>query len=196
MAKINFNFFAFVSRMRYINRWGLMRNTYTESIQEHSHEVAILAHALAVIRNVYFNGNVNEKKIAVMALYHDSDEIITGDLPTPIKYYNPEIKRAYKEIEDIAKNKLLQMLPDKLKPSYEEIIKPRPDDEELWKIVKSADRLAAYIKCIEEEKAGNKEFKKAGTAILKTIHEINSPEVEYFMEHFLEGYKLTLDEME
>lgn len=193
---MNFNFFAFVSRMRYINRWGLMRNTYTESIQEHSHEVAILAHALAVIKNTYFNGNIDSNKIAVMALYHDSDEIITGDLPTPIKYYNPEIKQAYKEIEDIAKDKLLKMLPDTLKPSYDEIIKPKPEDEELWRIVKAADRLAAYIKCIEEEKAGNTEFKKAGTAILKTIHEIKSPEVEYFMEHFIDGYELTLDEME
>lgn len=196
MSKNNFNFFAFVSRMRYINRWGLMRNTYTESIQEHSHEVAILAHALAVIKNTCFNGNVDVNKIAVIALYHDSDEIITGDLPTPIKYYNPEIKQAYKEIEDIAKEKLLKMLPESLKPSYKDIIKPKPGDEELWRIVKSADRLAAYIKCIEEEKAGNREFKKAGAAILKTIHEINSPEVEYFMEHFIDGYRLTLDEME
>jgi Predicted hydrolases of HD superfamily len=196
MSKNNYNFFAFVSRMRFINRWGLMRNTYTESIQEHSHEVAILAHALAVIKNTYFNGNVDENKIAVMALYHDSDEIITGDLPTPIKYYNPEIKQAYKAIEDIAKDKLLKMLPDSLKPAYQDIIKPKHGDEELWKIVKSADRITAYIKCIEEEKAGNKEFKKAGIAILKTIHEINSPEVEYFMEHFIDGYKLSLDEIE
>jgi len=196
MSKRKYNFFAFVSRMKFINRWGLMRNTYTENIQGHSHEVAILAHSLAVIKNTYFGGNVDEAKVAVLALYHDSDEIITGDLPTPIKYYNPDIKKAYKDIEEIAKEKLLEMLPDELKPSYEKVIKPQQGEEELWMLVKNADRLSAYIKCIEEEKAGNKEFKKASSTILKTIHELNSPEVEFFMEHFIGGYKLTLDEME
>lgn len=192
----NYNFFAYVSRMKFINRWGLMRNTYTENIQGHSHEVAVLAHALAVIKNTYFNGNVDEARVTVLALLHDSDEIITGDLPTPIKYYNPDIKKAYKDIEDIAKDKLIGMLPDEMKSKYEQLIKPQTGEDELWKIVKNADRLSAYIKCIEEEKVGNKEFKKASSTILKTINEINAPEVEFFMEHFMNGYKLTLDELE
>jgi 5'-deoxynucleotidase len=194
--KKNYNFFAYVSRMKFINRWGLMRNTYTENIQGHSHEVAVLAHALAVIKNTYFGGNVDEARVTVLALLHDSDEIITGDLPTPIKYYNPDIKKAYKDIEDIAKDKLIEMLPDELKPKYEQLIRPQTGEEELWEIVKYADRLSAYIKCIEEEKVGNKEFKKASSTILKTINEINAPEVEFFMEHFMNGYKLTLDELE
>lgn len=194
--KKNYNFFAYVSRMKFINRWGLMRNTYTENIQGHSHEVAVLAHALAVIKNTYFSGNVDEARVTVLALLHDSDEIITGDLPTPIKYYNPDIKKAYKDIEDIAKDKLIEMLPDEMKPKYEQLIKPQAGEEELWKIVKYADRISAYIKCIEEEKVGNKEFKKASNAILKTINELNAPEVDFFMEHFMNGYKLTLDELE
>lgn len=173
-----------------------MRNTYTENIQEHSLQVAILAHALAIIKNTYFGGNVNPERVAVLGMFHDSDEIITGDLPTPIKYYNPHIKQAYKDIEEIAKDKLLSMLPDDLQPTYNSLLKLESKDEEHWKLVKSADRLAALIKCIEEEKAGNKEFKKASISIHKTIMELNSPEVNYFMEHFLNGFKLTLDEME
>jgi len=194
--KKHYNFFAYISRMKFINRWGLMRNTYTENIQGHSHEVAVLAHALAVIKNTYFGGNVDEARVTLLALLHDSDEIITGDLPTPIKYYNPDIKKAYKEIEEVAKDKLIEMLPDEMKPKYEGLIKPQDGEEELWMIVKYADRLSAYIKCIEEEKVGNKEFKKASGAILKTINELNAPEVDFFMENFMNGYKLTLDELE
>ena len=196
MSKKNYNFYAFLSRMKFITRWGLMRNTYTENIQEHSLQVAIVAHALAIIQNTHFGGSVNPERVAVLGMFHDCDEIITGDLPTPIKYYNPQIKKAYKDIEEIAKDKLLEMLPREFQGVYGKILKPEEEEKEHWRLVKCADRLAALIKCIEEEKAGNKEFIKASSAILKTINELNSPEVNYFMEHFMTGFKLTLDEME
>lgn len=192
--KKGFHFFAFLSRMKHITRWGLMRNTVTENIQEHSLQVAMLAHALAVINNTCFNGRVNPERAAVLAIYHDANETLTGDLPTPIKYYNPSIQKAYKDLEDVSKNKLLSMLPDILKPSWEDILFFDEASEE-GKIVKAADRLCAYIKCIEEEKAGNGEFKKAAEAILKKITDMQMPEVDYFMQHFMPGFKLTLDEL-
>lgn len=193
-VKKNYPFFAFLSRMKYISRWGLMRNTSTENIQEHSLQVSILAHALAVISNACFNGNVNPDRVAVLAVYHDSNETITGDLPTPIKYFNPSISKAYKDLEDVSKNKLLSMLPDEMKSEYQSILFFDETSAE-GKIVKAADRISAYIKCLEEEKAGNTEFKKAAVSILNKIEEMQMPEVDYFIQYFIPGFKLTLDEL-
>ena len=196
MAKGRHHFFAFISRMKYIARWGLMRNTISENIQEHSLQVAMIAHALAVIKNRFFDGNINADRIAVLAMYHDCNEIITGDLPTPIKYFNPEISKAYKDVENISKNKLLSMLPEELKEDYSLILFHEDNDPDSWKIVKAADRISAYIKCIEEVKAGNSEFRKASEAILKSIMEIELQEVRYFMDKFVPSFLLTLDELE
>ncbi len=188
------HFFAYMGRMRFINRWALMRNSYTENIQEHSHQVAVLAHALAVIRNRYFGGRVDPGAVAVAALYHDAGEILTGDMPTPIKYYNPEIRDAYKQVESVACDKLLGMLPEELQPDYEEIL--RPVDGEIQQLVKAADKLSAYVKCVEELKAGNLEFKKAAEQTAAALDSYNLPELDYFREHFLDSFRLTLDEME
>ncbi len=192
----NFHFFAFLSRMKYINRWGLMRNTYTENIQEHSLQVAIIAHGLAVIRNTYFNGEVNPERVAILAMFHDCNEIITGDMPTPIKYYNPQISKIYKDIEDISKEKIISMLPEEMADEYYSLFFKNPDDTNCWKLVKAADRISAYIKCIEEVKAGNNEFNKARETILQTITEIELPEVRYFMEKFIPSFNLSLDEID
>lgn len=196
MGKARFHFFAFLSRMKYITRWGLMRNTQSENIQEHSLQVAIIAHALAVIKNSLYGGSVSAERIAVLAMFHDCNEIITGDLPTPIKYFNPEISQAYKNVEEVSRNKLLSMIPEELSDSYRRILFHEHDDQENWRLVKAADRISAYIKCLEEVKAGNKEFKKASEAIHKSIQEINMPEVQYFMENFIPSFSLTLDELE
>lgn len=196
MSNDNFTFFAFLSRMRYINRWGLMRNTYTENIQEHSLQVAIIAHGLAVIRNTYFNGEINPERVAILAMFHDCNEIITGDMPTPIKYYNPQISKIYKDIEDISKEKLLSMLPEEMADEYYSLFFKNPDDMECWGIVKAADRISAYVKCVEEVKAGNNEFKKASETILDSIRNIELPEVKYFMDRFMPSFSLSLDEIE
>lgn len=196
MAKARYHFFAFLSRMKYITRWGLMRNTQPENIQEHSLQVALIAHALAVIKNRFYGGSVNPDRIAVLGMYHDCNEIITGDMPTPVKYFNPQISQAYKAVEDISRNKLLSMLPKELKEDYTHILFSEHNDYESWRLVKAADRLSAYIKCLEEVKAGNREFKKASEAILKSIMEIDLPEVGYFMENFMPSYSLTLDELD
>jgi 5'-deoxynucleotidase len=171
-----------------------MRNTDTENIQEHSLQVAMIAHALAVIKNVCFNGNVNPDRIAVLAIYHDANETLIGDMPTPIKYYNPSIQKAYKDLEDVSKEKLLSMLPNELKSVYSKLLFYDEASDE-GKIVKAADRISAYVKCIEEEKAGNNEFKKAAQAILKKIIDMHMPEVSYFLEYFLPSFRLTLDEL-
>jgi len=194
LLKKQFHFFAFLSRMKFITRWGLMRNTNSESIQEHSLQVSMIAHALALIKNTYFGGSVNPERIAVIAMYHDSNETITGDLPTPIKYYNPSISNAYKDLENISKEKLLTMLPNQLADDYRRILFFDETSDE-GKIVKAADRISAYIKCLEEEKAGNTEFKKAAVATLKKINEMDIPEVNYFMDNFIHGFMLTLDEL-
>lgn len=173
-----------------------MRNTQPENIQEHSLQVAIVAHALAAIKNRYFEGSLNADRIAVLGMFHDCNEIITGDMPTPIKYFNPEINQAYKNVETVSRNKLLSMLPTELSEDYRSILFHEDSDPESWKLVKAADRIAAYIKCLEENKAGNKEFKKAGDSIYKSIMEIDLPEVRYFMEHFMPSFSLTLDELE
>ena len=155
------HFFAYISRMRFIQRWALMRNTAPENVQEHSHQVAVLAHALAVIRNERFGGRVDAGAVAAAALYHDASEILTGDMPTPIKYDNPAIRKAYKDVETVAEEKLLHMLPQEFRPVYALILHPDAETEQL---VKAADKLSAYIKCVEELKAGNNEFREAAAA--------------------------------
>lgn len=188
-----YNFFPMISRMRYINRWGLMRNTHLENIQEHSHQVAVLAHALAVIENRYFGGQIDPGAVAVAALYHDAGEILTGDMPAPIKYDNPDIQSAYKAVEAMAERKLLSMLPPDLRPDFEKAVTiPDPD---IHAIVKAADKLSAYLKCVEELKAGNAEFKKAKEQTRVALDNDPSPALKYFMEHFLSGFELTLDEL-
>ena len=187
------HFFAYVSRLRFIQRWALMRNTAQENVQEHSHQVAVLAHALAVIRNEKFGGNVDAGQVAVAALYHDASEILTGDMPTPIKYDNPDIRKAYKEVETMAERKLLHMLPEELQTAYAPIITGQSG--EIEELVKAADKLSAYIKCVEEMKAGNNEFREAAAQTRKALDAYELPEVAYFMETFMESFSLTLDEL-
>ncbi|MBE6954642.1 MAG: 5'-deoxynucleotidase [Ruminococcaceae bacterium] len=187
-------FYALISRMRYIGRWGLMRNTFQENIQEHSHMVAVLAHALALIRRDILGLDADPDRCASAALLHDASEILTGDLPTPIKYYNPEIKAAYKQVEKISCQKLLAMLPEQLQASYEPLL--MESDPEVAVIVKEADKLSAYIKCIEESKAGNTEFDSAAQQTYAALREMNRPELEWFMDHCLDAFRLNLDELE
>lgn len=189
----SYNFFALISRMRYIDRWALMRNTTRENIQEHSHMVAVLAHALAVIQNRHFGGTADPGQVAVAALYHDATEILTGDMPTPIKYYNPHIRDAYRQVEQVAAQRLLDMLPDELAAEYRPYF--TQEDPEIHALVKTADRLAAYLKCVEERKAGNSEFQQAGEQILESLRTNPLPALGYFMEHFLPSFELTLDEL-
>jgi 5'-deoxynucleotidase len=189
------HFFAYLARMKFIQRWGLMRNTQVENIQEHSLQVAVIAHGLALIKNKLFGGAVNPERIAVLALYHDAGEVITGDLAAPIKYFNPKIKTAYTEIELVAKQRLYYMLPDELKPDYQPILFEQEADRDHWALVKAADKICAYLKCLEELKAGNQEFIKAEKAIRTTIEKLNLPEVSYFMERCVPSMTLTLDEL-
>jgi len=188
------HFFAFLARMKYINRWGLMRNTRNENIQEHSLQVAVIAHALAIIKNQYFYGNVNADRAAVIGLFHDCDEIITGDMPTPIKYFNESIRDAYREVEIVAKNRLLSMLPEELNPFYRQLIFGE-EDKAIWKIVKAADTISAYIKCVEELSMGNSEFEEAAFATKQKILAIDLPEVELFMKEYIDAFHLSLDEL-
>ncbi|MBQ5757641.1 MAG: 5'-deoxynucleotidase [Clostridia bacterium] len=188
------NFFALISRMRYISRWGLMRNSLPENIQEHSHMVAVIAHALGVIRRDVYGIPCNPDQCASVALYHDASEILTGDLPTPIKYNNQEIMAAYHEIEDLASEKLLRMLPPELQSSFEPIM-IGDAAKELHPIVKAADKLSAYIKCIEERKAGNNEFLSAEKQTRESLLHSDLPEVKYFMENFIPAFEKTLDEL-
>jgi 5'-deoxynucleotidase len=186
------HFFAYISRMRFIQRWALMRNTAPENVQEHSHQVAVLAHALAVIRNQCFDGTIDPGTVAVAALYHDASEILTGDMPTPIKYDNPAIRSAYKDVEAVAEQKLLDMLPENLREAYVPAFSPDPETE---KLVKAADKLSAYIKCVEELKAGNHEFREAAAQTRKALESYGLPEVTYFLETFMDSFSLTLDEL-
>ena len=189
-----YHFFPMIARMRYISRWGLMRNTDPENVQEHSHMVAVLAHALAVIENERFSGQTDPGVVAVAALYHDASEILTGDMPTPIKYDNPDIQTAYKAVEAVAEQKLLSMLPPDLRPAYDEAITiPDPHVRDL---VKAADKLSAHIKCLEEEKAGNHEFCAAARQTRQALEDMHLPEVDLFLEEFLPSFRLTLDELE
>ncbi|MDO4314414.1 MAG: 5'-deoxynucleotidase [Oscillospiraceae bacterium] len=187
------HFFAYISRMRFIQRWALMRNTAPENVQEHSHQVAVLAHALAVIRNEKFGGRVDPGAVAVAALYHDASEILTGDMPTPIKYDNPAIRTAYKDVEAVAERKLLNMLPEELQSAYVPVLtEVAPETERL---VKAADKLSAYIKCVEELKAGNLEFREAAAQTRRALEGYGLPEVAYFLETFMDSFSLTLDEL-
>lgn len=187
-------FYALLGRMRYITRWGLMRNTFSENIQEHSHQVAVLAHALALIRrDILHLPTPDPDRCAVAALYHDASEILTGDMPTPIKYYNPEIKDAYKQVERIAGNRLLDMLPTALRPSYEHLV--LEDDKELEPIVKGADKLSAYIKCVEEQKAGNTEFDSAAAVTMQALRALHREEMDWFIDNCLEAFSLNLDQL-
>lgn len=187
-------FFAILSRMKYINRWGLMRNTIKENLSEHSLETAFVAHFLAVIRNKRFGGSLNAERCALLAMYHDTTEILTGDLPTPVKYFNPEIKSAYDEVEKTAIAKMLSYLPDDVKEEYVPLFEKNDDDEELWRLVKVADKISALIKCIEERQMGNSDFIKAEKATLESIKKMNIPEADVFLEEFIPYYNLTLDE--
>lgn len=187
------SFFALISRMRFIGRWGLMRNTSGENIQEHSHMVACLAHALAVIRRDVYGISCDADRCAAAALYHDATEIFTGDLPTPIKYHDPAIRDAYKRVEAAAENQLLRALPERMRPAYLELLSP--ENEDVRQIVKAADKLAAYIKCVEECAAGNNDFKLALEQTKAALMEHKLPEVDYFLENFGDGFGLTLDEL-
>ena len=187
-------FFALMGRMRYITRWGLMRNTFSENIAEHSHQVAVLAHALALIRrDILGLPTPNPDRCAVAGLYHDASEILTGDLPTPIKYYNPSIKTAYKQVEKIAGEQLLDKLPPQLRKAYEAYV--LEEDEDVLPIVKAADKLSAYIKCVEEQKAGNTEFDSAARQTLAALEALDSPELNWFMENCLGAFSLNLDQL-
>ena len=189
-----YRFFAFLSRMRYITRWGLMRNTFSENIQEHSHMVAVLAHGLAMIRREILGLPADPERCAVAALFHDASEILTGDLPTPIKYFNPEIKAAYKQVEYISGTKLLHMLPEELRKHYAPLV--YENDEAVLPIVKAADKLSAHIKCLEELKAGNTEFEAAAQQTKASLEEMNLPELNWFLEHCLPAFSRSLDELE
>jgi 5'-deoxynucleotidase len=188
------HFFAYLSRMKYIQRWNLMRNTQQENIQEHSLQVAMIAHALATLRNREFGGKVDAERVAVIAMFHDVGEVMTGDLATPIKYFNPAIKEAYAEVDVVARRKLLQMLPESVRGDYEKLLFADEDTIE-WKLVKAADRICAYVKCLEELKASNREFAKAEKAIKRAIEKLELPEVSLFMQRFVPSFVLTLDEL-
>ena len=188
------NFFAYISRMRYIGRWSLMRNAMPENIQEHSHMCAVIAHALAVIRRDVYGVPCDPNECAAVALYHDCSEILTGDLPTPIKYYNPAIKQAYKQVEAISCEKLLALLPEELRESYRPLL--LESDEQVTRIVKAADKLSAHIKCLEELKAGNAEFDSAARQTRQALEQMHLPCLDYFMAHCLDAFRLTLDELE
>ncbi len=187
-------FYALMGRMRYIGRWGLMRNTFSENVQEHSHMVAVLAHGLALIRrDILGLPGPSPEKCAVAALYHDASEILTGDLPTPVKYYDPEIREAYRKVEQAGGQRILRTLPPELRQSYEHLI--LEDDEEVLPIVKAADKLSAYVKCVEELKAGNQEFASAARQTAQALDEMQLPELQYFMEEFLPAFSLNLDQL-
>lgn len=188
-------FFAILSRMKYINRWGLMRNTITENISEHSLETAFIAHVLALYRNVRFGGSVDPERCALLAMYHDVTEIITGDLPTPVKYYNSEIKAQYDKVEKMAEEKLLSYLPDDLRGYYTSLLGKAPEEAELWMLVKAADKLSALIKCIEERQMGNGDFSEAEKSTIKAIHQMKLPEAEEFLREFFPSYSLTIDDI-
>ena len=192
---MNGNFFAMMSRMKYIERWALMKNTSSENVSEYSLEVGMIAHALAVIGNSRFDKDLNAEKAALIGMYHDSSEIITGDMPTPVKYYNQEIKNAMKEVEGVANKKLLSMLPEDMREAYTSIFFKAEEDEYLWKLVKAADKISALIKCMEELNTGNQEFRSARDSLEKAVTGLGLEEVTVFIEEFLPAYGNTLDEL-
>ena len=191
------HFYAMLSRMKYINRWGLMNNTRQENISEHSQQAAVLTHCLVLIHNKRFGGKLDAERAALLAVFHDSTEIITGDMPTPIKYQNPGIIDAYKQIEEKAADRLVSLLPEDFQEEYEAILKQSGEqDEQLRKFVKAADRYSALIKCIEEMRMGNDEFRMAKETIQKSIDDMGMPETTVFEEEFLPSFYLALDELE
>ena len=189
------SFFAMMSRMKYIERWALMRNSRSENLSEHSLEVSMIAHALAVIGNTFLGKELDAKKAALLGIYHDATEIITGDMPTPIKYYNAQIKNTYKDIEKKASKTLLDMLPEEMQASYRAVFEKQQEDAYLWKLVKAADQLSAYIKCVEEEQAGNREFIRAKEMTLNHIRSMGVEETTLFLEYFMDSYGKNLDEL-
>ena len=188
------SFFSMIFRMKYINRWGLMRNTQPENLSQHSLEVAVIAHALGTIRNRRFGGNIDVDHLAVIGMFHDVSEIITGDLPTPIKYHNDEIKTAYKKVEKSACERLIQLLPEDLRDSYSDVLIPNAVTSDELALIKAADKLSALIKCIDEERAGNKEFSNAKSAQENSLLQMDIPEVKVFMDEFIGAFYKTLDE--
>lgn len=191
------HFFAVLSRMKYIERWGLMRNTREENLCEHSFETAVITHALAVLRNTRFGGHADADRAAVLALFHDSAEIFTGDMPTPVKYYNGKMRGAYREIERDAQSRLLSLLPEDLRESYRSLVGENdPEDRELLVLVKAADKISAVIKCVEEKRMGNTEFSQAEQTLRKAVEDMRLPEADCFMKEFLPSYSLTLDEQD
>ena len=191
------HFYAMLSRMKYINRWGLMNNTRPENISEHSQQVAILTHCLVLIHNKRFGGKLDAQRAALLAVFHDSTEIITGDMPTPIKYQNPEIIGAYKQIEENAADRLVSLLPEDFRDEYEQILKQSGEqDEQLHRFVKAADKFSALIKCIEEMRMGNDEFRKAKETIQKSIDDMDMDEARVFEKEFLPSFYLVLDELD
>ena len=190
-----YSFFAMMSRMKLIERWALMRNSLQENIGEHSQEVAIIAHALAIISNERLGNHINVEKVALIGIYHDATEIITGDMPTPVKYFNENIQGAYKAVEHDAAERLIQMLPEDMRKSYDSIFFPKEEELYLWKLVKAADKLSALIKCIDERKAGNTEFRSAEQSIREIIMKMDMEEVNIFIKEFLPAYDKTLDEL-
>lgn len=189
-----YSFFAMLSRMKNIRRWALMRNTRSENICEHSHEVAVIAHALALINNRHYGGNVDVERCVMLAVYHDVPEILTGDMPTPVKYYNPAIREAYRQVEESACDKLLEMLPADLREEYDGFIRPQDKDSEEMRLVKAADKLSALIKCIEETSQGNREFLSARRATEESIRAMAIPAADEFLETYIPAYELTLDD--
>lgn len=189
------HFFAYLSKMRFVTRWGLMRNTYVENLQEHSLQVAVIAHALAVIRNRRFGGSVRAERAATLALFHDAGEVITGDIVSPIKHFNPKIRQAHAEIEEVARQRLHGMLPEALRAEYRALLFPDGADEAEWDLVHAADKLCAYLKCLEELRAGNEDFAKAAQALERDVRALPHPEVAYFLEHFAPSFRMSLDEL-
>lgn len=194
---MEYNFFATIARMKYINRWALMRNTREENLSEHSLDVSMIAHALCIIGNVRYGKTLDADYAAVTGLYHDASEIITGDMPTPIKYYNQDIKEAYKSIEERANKKLLGQLPEDIREAYVDLFFKTEEKKYEWRLVKAADKLSALIKCIEEEKTGNREFVKAKETIGKAVEKLGEelPEVKDFVKEFVPSFEKTLDEL-
>lgn len=188
------HFFAYMSRMRFIHRWGLMRNTLPENDLEHAAQTAMMAHAIAVIGVRRHGRTYDPQYIMALAMYHDASEVITGDMPTPVKHNNPIIKEEYRKLEKAAEKRLLSMLPEDLQADFFPLIDHDEASEE-WRIVKAADKISAYVKCLEEKKSGNKEFDKASKTIKKSIEKIDLPEVQDFMAEFVPGFALTLDEI-
>ena len=193
---MNYNFFSMFARMKYIDRWALMRNTRQENLSEHSADVAAIAHAIALIKNTRFGGDVNAERAAFLGLYHDMPEIITGDMPTPVKYHSDALHDAFLQVEKEACDRLLSMLPEDLRDSYRAAFFREESDAYLWRIVKAADKIAALIKCIEEEQAGNREFRLALDATKAAVAKMQLPEADAFLEDFLGGFYLSLDEQQ